>query len=104
MFRVIFEIYRHQDLTREEFAARWTEHGSSLVSRFPGLRGYTQCLVLGSERLESAEADGISILDFDSEADYRRADSSPEMQAAHDDAATLVSRTTAYFVSPEQIS
>jgi len=26
------------------------------------------------------------------------------MQAAHDDAATLVSRTTAYFVSPEQIS
>jgi len=104
MFRVIFEIYRHDDLTREQFAARWTEHGSSFVSRFPGLRGYTQCLVLGSERRQSPEADGISILDFDSEADYRRADSSAEMQAAHDDAATLVSRTTAYFVSPEQIS
>jgi uncharacterized protein (TIGR02118 family) len=104
MFRVIFEIHRHQDLTREEFAARWTEHGSSLVSRLPGLRSYTQCLVLGSERLQSPEADGISILDFDSQADYQRADSSAEMQAAHDDAATLVSRTTAYFVTPEMIT
>jgi uncharacterized protein (TIGR02118 family) len=103
MFRVIYEIHRHQDLTREEFAARWTEHGWSLVSRLPGLRGYSQCLVLGSERRQSPEADGISILDFDSEADYQRADSSAEMEAAHDDAATLVSHTTAYFVQPEKI-
>jgi uncharacterized protein (TIGR02118 family) len=103
MFRVIYEIHRHQDLTREEFAARWTEHGSSLVSRLPGLRGYSQCLVLGSERRQSPEADGISILDFDSVADYQRADSSAEMEAAHDDAATLVSHTTAYFVQPEKI-
>jgi uncharacterized protein (TIGR02118 family) len=103
MFRVIYEIYRHPDLTREQFAARWTEHGSSLVGRLPGLRAYTQCLVLGSERRQGPEADGISILDFDSEADYQRADSSAEMEAAHDDAATLVSRTTAYFVQPEQI-
>jgi uncharacterized protein (TIGR02118 family) len=103
MFRVIFEIYRHPDLTREQFAARWTEHGP-LVSRFPGLRSYSQCLVLGSERLQGTEADGISILDFDSEADYRRADSSAEIQAAHDDAATFVSAVAAYYVEPRQVS
>ena len=77
-------------MTHEEFAARYHRHGP-LVRRLPGVRRYTQCLVNGSANLLGPGADSISILDFDSQADYRRADSSAEMQAAHDDAASFVS-------------
>ncbi len=102
MFRVVYAIHRHEDLTHEQFAQRWTEHGA-LVARLPGLRSYTQCRVTGSDWLLAPEADGLAILEFDSEEDFRRADSSAEMQAAHDDAATLVSRVQAYYTEPRQV-
>jgi uncharacterized protein (TIGR02118 family) len=103
VFRVVFAIHRHESLTREQFAAHWLDRHAPLVRALPGLRGYTQCLVTGSANLGAAEADGISILDFDSEADYRAADGSPQMQAAHDDAATLVSHVETYFTEPHVV-
>ncbi len=103
MFRVIFAIHRREGLTREQFAEHWLGRHAPLVRALPGLRGYTQCLVVGSAGLASAEADGISVLDFDSEADYRAADASPQMQAAHDDAVTLVSRVESYFTEPHVV-
>ena len=102
MFRVIFAIHRREELTHKQFAEYWFRH-APLVRAFPGLRGYTQCLVSGSSGLEGSEADGISVLDFDSEADYRAADGSPEMQAAHDDAASFVSHVEAYFTDPHVV-
>ena len=99
MFRVIFAIHRRDELTHEQFAERWFGH-APLVRAFPGLRSYAQCLVSGSSGLEGSQADGISVLDFDSEADYRAADQSPQMQAAHDDAAGFVSHVEAYFTDP----
>jgi len=103
MFRVIFAIHRRAGLSREQFAEHWLERHAPLVRALPGVRGYTQCLVTGSVGLAAPEADGISILDFDSEADYRAADASPQMQAAHDDAATLVSHVESYFTEPHEV-
>jgi hypothetical protein len=53
--------------------------------------------------LFATAADGISILDFDSEMDYRAADGSPQMQLAHDDAAALVSAVETYFTQPHEV-
>jgi len=103
VFRVVFAIHRKEGLSREQFAAHWLDRHAPLVRALPGLRSYTQCLVVGSAGLRSDEADGISILDFDSEADYCAADGSPQMQAAHDDAATLVSRVESYFTEPHAV-
>ena len=103
MFRVIFAIHRKEGLTREQFAEHWLERHAPLVRALPGVRRYTQCLVTGSAGLLAPEADGISVLDFDSELDYRAADASPQMQAAHDDAVTLVSRVEAYFTEPHEV-
>lgn len=102
MFRVIFAIHRRSELSREQFADRWVQHGP-LLQGLPNLRSYTQCLVTGSERLTGPEADGISIMDFDSEQDYRLADSSAAMQAAHDDAAGFVGSVSTYYAQPRQV-
>ena len=102
MFRVVFEIHRLPELTHEQFAERYSRHGP-LPRALPGVLRYTQCLVSGSKNLFGPEADAISILDFESEDDYRRADSSAEMQAAHDDAASFVSRVAAYYVDPHEV-
>jgi uncharacterized protein (TIGR02118 family) len=102
VFRVVFEIHRLPDLTHEQFAERYRQHGP-LVRALPGALRYTQCLVSGSQNLLGPEADAISILDFDSQDDYRRADSSAEMQAAHDDAASFVSRVATYYVDAREV-
>ncbi len=103
MFRVIFAIHRRPGLSREQFAEHWLERHAPLVRALPGLRAYTQCLVSGSAGLAATQADGISILDFDSEAAYRAADASIEMQSAHDDAASLVSHVETYFTEPHVV-
>jgi uncharacterized protein (TIGR02118 family) len=103
MFRVIFAIHRKEGLSCEQFAEHWLERHARFVRALPGLRSYTQCLVSASTGLLSPQADGISILDFDSEAAYRAADASPQMQAAHDDAASLVSRVETYFTDPHEV-
>lgn len=102
MFRVVFEIHRLPELTREQFAERYRRHGR-LVRALPGALGYTQCLVTGSVGLLGPEADAISIVDFDTKDDYHRADSSVEMRAAHDDAASFVSRVATYYVEPREV-
>ena len=102
VFRVVFEIHGLPELTHEQFADRYRQHGP-LVRRLPGLVRYTQCLVTGSVNLLGPAADAISILDFDTKDDYHRADSSPEMQAAHDDAASFVSRVASYHVDPHEV-
>lgn len=102
MFRVVFEIHRLPDLTHEEFAERYHRHGP-LVRRLPGVVRYTQCLVDDSKNLLGPAADSISILDFGSEEDYRSADSSPEMEAAHEDAASFVSHVVSYYVSSREV-
>jgi uncharacterized protein (TIGR02118 family) len=103
VFRVVFEIYRLPELTHEQFAERYRRHGP-LVRALPGVLRYTQCLVTCSVNLLGPEADAISILDFDSKDDYHRADASPEMQAAHGDAASFVSRVATYHVDPREVS
>jgi uncharacterized protein (TIGR02118 family) len=103
MFRVIYAIHRKEGLTHEQFAEHWLERHASLVRALPGVRSYTQCLVTGSSGWLGPPADGVSILDFDSEADYHAADTSAEMQAAHDDAATLVSRVETYLTEPHEV-
>jgi uncharacterized protein (TIGR02118 family) len=103
MFRVIYAIHRKEGLSHEQFAEHWLERHAALVRALPGLRSYAQCLVTGSSGLLAAAADGISILDFDSEADYRAADASPQMQAAHDDAATLVSLVETYLTERHDV-
>lgn len=102
MFRVVFEIHRLPELTHEQFAERYRRHGP-LVRRLPGVLRYTQCLVTGSQNLLGPEADAISILDFDGPDDYHRADGSAEMRAAHDDAASFVSRVATYHVDPREV-
>jgi len=73
VFRVIFEIHRLPELTHEQFAECYRQHGP-LPRAFPGVLRYTQCLVSGSQNLHGPEADAISILDFESEDDYRQGD------------------------------
>ncbi len=102
MFRVVFEIHRLPELTHEEFAARYRNHGP-LVRGLPGVIGYTQCLVTRSANLLGPPADAVSILDFEAEADYRRADASPEMELAHADAASFVSHVAAYHVETREV-
>ncbi len=103
MFRVIFAIHRAEGITHEQFASHWLECHAPLVRALPGLRSYTQCLVEGSSGLHGPAADGISILDFDSEADYDAADRSEQMQRAHEDAASFVSSVESYFTQPHAV-
>ena len=102
MFRAVFEIHRRPELTVEEFADRYRRHGP-LVRDLPGAIGYTQCRVTGSARLLGPAADAISILDFETEADYRHADGSPEMELAHADAASFVAHVVTYYVESHAV-
>ena len=102
VFRVVFEIHRRPELTHKQFAERYRRH-APLVRALPGVLRYTQCVVTGSENLLGPAPDAISILDFDSQDDFRRADESAEMHAAHADAASFVSRVATYHVDPREV-
>jgi uncharacterized protein (TIGR02118 family) len=102
VFRVVFEIHRLPDLTHEEFAARYHRHGP-LVRRLPGVRRYTQCLVTAAANSLGPVADSISILDFETRAEYERADASEEMAVAHEDAAGFVSHVVTYYVETRDV-
>jgi uncharacterized protein (TIGR02118 family) len=98
VIKVIYALYRKEGMSREQFAAHWTQVHAPLASRLPNVRSYTINPVTSAMQVEGTEADGFAILTFDSQADFEVAAASPEMAAAGEDAALFARHFDVYLV------
>jgi uncharacterized protein (TIGR02118 family) len=86
MSKVIFILHRKEGTTREQCLEYWaSERHTSIVGRIPGLTRWVQNHVRSAPG-EPAACDGIGELWFESDDAMQRALSSPEMEAAVEDA------------------
>ncbi len=103
MYTVIYQLYRKQDMSREEFARHWVEIHAPIAEKLPKVRSYRIFPVLQAADALEPEVDGFAVLDFDSEADFQAAAESPEMTAAGEDAATFARHFGVYMVQAHTV-
>lgn len=86
MPKVIFIVHRQEGTTREQCLDSWAgDRHTSIVGRISGLARWTQNHV-ASPPGEPAACDGVGELWFESDEVMQQALSSPEMEAAVEDA------------------
>jgi uncharacterized protein (TIGR02118 family) len=103
VIKVIGTAYKRDDFTTEEFFRYWHEVHAPLSARAPGLRGYVVSEV--TRRLEGGtlEADAFVEQWFDDEEAMKRADASPEVEAAWEDVPKYAKTTGTWWVTKEHI-
>lgn len=104
MFNVVFLVKRRPDLSPAEFAAYWIGEHTPFTAEVPGLRAY-RCYPVSGEQEGTPPYDGVAILSFDDEADYRAALAGPAFAAAFADAPNFqdTDATTAFFAAEHVI-
>ena len=103
MYTVVYELYRKEGISREEFARHWVEVHGPLAAQLPRVRSYRICPVTSAVDALGREVDGFAILDFDSVEDFQAAAASPEMAAAGEDAAQFAGHFAVYMVEAHTV-
>lgn len=103
MYTVIFELYRKEGVSQEEFVSHWHGTHKPIAMRIPLVRSYKICAVTEADGVEGEEHAGFVIFEFDSKADFDTAHESPEWEATAADALdNFVRSFTRYAVDVEQ--
>lgn len=102
MFTVIYELYRREELSQDEFVDYWLNTHKPIALTMPNLRGYE--IWPASEPADPLgdEVAGFVILRFDSREDYERTHESEEFAATAADANNFARHYTRYFVDPHK--
>lgn len=103
MYTVIYELYRREELSQEEFVDYWLNVHRPIAMKMPDLRGYEIWPVTGSADPLGEEVAGFVILRFDSEEDFHRTHESPEFAATAADADKFARHYTRYAVDVHQL-
>jgi uncharacterized protein (TIGR02118 family) len=97
MHRVLFAVYKRQDLSFDQFLAHYREVHVPIARRFPKLRQYEIFPLLSA----ASSPDGphaFAVMTFDDPADFEAAVASPEFAEAVADNETFVERFETYIV------
>lgn len=103
MYTVIYQLYRKEGMSREEFADYWVNVHGPIAANLPNVRSYRICPVKGSADAMEPEVDGFAILEFDSEEDFQKSSESEEMAMAGEDAAKFSRHFGVYMVDAHQV-
>jgi uncharacterized protein (TIGR02118 family) len=102
MSKVIFILQRRDGTTREQCLEYWAgDRHTSIVGRIPGLTRWIQNHVVSAPG-EPAACDGVGELWFESDDAMQRALSSPEMEAAVEDAENFLDMANTGLVIVEE--
>jgi len=107
MVKLIYCITRKEGLSVEEFQRYWRETHGPIAARIPGVRRYVQSHVLpelyaGDPSREGPAYDGAAELWFDDLESMRRAMTSPEVQAAHEDERNFIDHSRVFAIVTEE--
>jgi uncharacterized protein (TIGR02118 family) len=86
VYTVIFELYRKEGVSQEEFVSHWHEVHKPIAMQIPLVRSYKICPVTEAVGVEGEEHAGFVIFEFDSKEDFDTAHESPEWDATAADA------------------
>jgi uncharacterized protein (TIGR02118 family) len=90
-FIVIYEVYRKEGMSHEEFVEYWMNTHAPIAAKLPNVRTYTNFPVTSATDVTDPP-DGVSILTFDSQEDFEAMLASPDMEVSGEDAARFTSR------------
>lgn len=103
MYTLIYELYRKEGMSQEEFVEYWLETHRPIALRMPNLRGYEIWPVSESVDVLGDEVAGFVILRFDSKADFEVTHASEEFAATAADAANFARHFTRYAVETHEV-
>jgi len=103
MYTVIYELYRAEGWTREQFVEYWLHTHRPIAMTMPNLRGYKICPVTDSGEVLGDEVDGFVMLVFDSEDDFNTTHESPEFAATAADARKFTRHFARYAVDVHDV-
>ena len=103
MYTVIYQLYRKDGMSREDFARHWTETHAPIAAKLPYVKSYTIYPVTGSADAIEPEVDGFALLEFESEEDFQKAAESPEMAESGEDAALFARHFGVYMVDAHRV-
>ena len=100
MFKAVFLVHRHPDLSKEEFSRYWREQHAPVGSTLPGLRKYVQNHSTTAPDGSGAPYDGFVEVWFDDRKAFESAMGSPEAEIVNADLANFVDvdRMQPFFV------
>lgn len=103
MYTAVYELYRREDLSQQEFADYWLNVHKPIAVKMPKVRAYEIWPVTHADGVEGSEVAGFVILRFDSEADFEECHASPEFAATAEDAMKFARLFTHYAVDEHKI-
>jgi uncharacterized protein (TIGR02118 family) len=86
---VVYQVYRKEGMSREEFADYWENVHGPIAARLPHVRRYTNYAVATATDAYEPAPDGFTVLEFADEEGFAAAMTSPEMAASGEDAANF---------------
>ena len=99
MFKAMVQLYRREDLSRDDFGRWWLDEHRPLVRQLPGLRRYVVNLV---EEGPEDGGDGFAELWFDSRADFDAAYATEAGKAVVADSMAHARSRTRYLVAEHE--
>jgi uncharacterized protein (TIGR02118 family) len=103
MYTLIYELYRKEGMSQEEFVDYWLNTHRPIAMKMPNLRGYEIWPVEDSAAVLGDEVAGFVILRFDSRADFEETHASEEFAATAADADNFARHYTRYAVQTHEV-
>ena len=102
-YTVVYQVYRKEGMSTEEFQRYWSEDHAPIAAKLPKVRSYVNYAVTAATDAPDPVPDGFTILEFDSQEDCEAAMNSEEMAASGEDAANFTSHFGVFNVEPQRI-
>jgi uncharacterized protein (TIGR02118 family) len=101
-YTILFEVYRKEGLSEEEFVSLWLEH-SAVAAELPRLREYKILPVTGSIEATEPAPDGFVLMRFDSKEDADAAFASPQMEASSADSGSFARHFATFYLDTHSV-
>ncbi len=103
MYTVVYQVFRKETMSREEFARYWTEKHSTYASSVPGIVTNVAYVVHSESAGTEDTPDGFAVLTYESRETFDASLSSPEMATSSKDAANFISRSVMFHVDTHRV-
>lgn len=98
MFTVVYQVFRKESMSRDEFTRYWTQEHSKFAARVPGILDNVTYVVQPEGDAPKDTPDGFSVLTYESRETFEASLASPEMAASSQDATNFISRAVMLHV------
>jgi uncharacterized protein (TIGR02118 family) len=104
MAKLIFVLYKRQDMSVDEFRSYWKETHAELAKKIPGARKYLQNHAVSDPEGEAPPYSGVAELVFDSPEEMQQGLESEEAQAAIADLPNFTDESRMEVAVVEEVS